>query len=192
MKGTLLEASVTMLIRNGIIESSEEELYRFGIKQLFLCIVNVVTSLVIGAICGMLWQSVLFSLAYIPLRRYAGGYHAKTPGRCYCLSVLLIIGVLMLLKHIAFPKIAMITILAVAAFIILLKAPVESKNKPLSDAEQNAYKRKTRIILGLECLLAMALCTRFIDIAECIIVAVGCSSLMLIVSTRRRKSGIAH
>lgn len=181
MKGTLLEASVATLIRNGIIESSEEELYRFGMKQLFLSIVNIVTSLVIGAICGMLWQSILFSLAYIPLRRYAGGYHAKTPVRCYVLSVLLIISVLMFLKYVAFSKLAMAAILVLSALVIVLKAPVESANKPLNDAEQNTYKMKVRAILGLECLLTIALSTRFMYIATCITVAIGCSGLMLII-----------
>lgn len=189
MKGTLLEALVTTLIRNGIIESSEEELYRFGIKQLFLSIVNVATSLVIGAICGTLWQSVLFSLAYIPLRRYAGGYHAKTPVRCYILSVSLIITVLMLLKYVTFSKLAMVAILALSALVILLKAPVESTNKPLSDAEQNAYKMKTRVILGIECLLTMALSIKLVDMAACITMSIGCSGLMLIIPMWREKSG---
>ncbi len=187
MKGALIENSVAMLIRNGIIEQSEKELYCFGLKQLFLFLVNIITSLAIGIICGMLWQSVLFSLAYIPLRRYAGGYHAKTPVRCYILSVLLIISVLVLLKYVAFSKLAMVTTLVLSALVILLKAPVESANKPLNDAEQNVYKIKARTILGLECLLTIVLSIKLMDIAACITVAIGCSGLMLIIPMWREK-----
>ena len=85
---------VNSLIKNDLLQKSEVELYRFGIKRLLLFCINVITTIIIGIICNMLWQSVVFSIAYIPLRRYAGGYHAKTPQKCYLLSVLLILGVL--------------------------------------------------------------------------------------------------
>ena len=91
----MVKSSVERLIRNGIIKESERELYYFGVNGLCLFLVNIATSVIIGILFGMLWQSLLFSAAYIPLRSYAGGYHAKTPGMCYILSTILIACVLM-------------------------------------------------------------------------------------------------
>ena len=96
----MVKSSVERLIRNGIIKESERELYYFGVNGLCLFLVNIATSVIIGILFGMLWQSLLFSAAYIPLRSYAGGYHAKTPGMCYILSTILIACVLMVMVHI--------------------------------------------------------------------------------------------
>lgn len=136
MKVDPVQASVNALIKIGVIEPSEEAVYRFGINQLFLFVVNLATSLVIGFLCGMLWQSLLFSAAYIPLRRYAGGFHAKTPGRCYFLSCLLIVCVLMLLKYVAFSVTAVLVLIVAASAVVFIKSPVASANKPLLDQEK--------------------------------------------------------
>lgn len=185
MRNTLVEASVSALIRRGIVDESERELYRFGINGLFLFVVNIITSIAIGILCGMLWQSLLFSAAYIPLRRYAGGYHAKTPGRCYCLSVLLILCVLMILKYVAFSSLGVLAVLVVSAVIIFIKAPVASENKPLSQAEQAAYQKRARIILLAEIIVTFLLMPSFISAAGCMAVAVGCSAFMTVIVLKR-------
>lgn len=179
------KASVNALVKLGVIERSEEELYCFGINRLFLFVVNLATSLIIGLICGMLWQSILFSAAYIPLRRYAGGYHAKTPGRCYCLSCLLILCVLMLLKYVNFSMAAVLMVLAVSSVVIFIKAPVASVNKPLSDKETIVYKKKARMILTMEGIGAAVLAFYFMDVASCLAVAVGCCGVMVAMPVKR-------
>ena len=37
------------------------------------------------------FESIAFLVFYIPLRSYAGGYHASTPWRCYFISIVFII-----------------------------------------------------------------------------------------------------
>lgn len=177
----LTKNSVEILIRNGIIEESEKEVYRFGISGLYRFLMNIITSIIIGALFGMLWQTILFSAAYIPLRRFAGGYHAKTPGRCYFLSCLLVVGVLMLLKHVAFSVTAVLILIVAASAIVFIKAPVASENKPLLDQEKVLYREKARRILLLEGIAAMALTFYSVDVASCPAVAIGCCALMVIV-----------
>jgi accessory gene regulator B len=182
MRITLTKHSVAVLIKEEIIQQSDEELYQFGINQLFLFLLNIATTVIIGAVFGMLWQSILFSASYIPLRRYAGGYHAKTPRRCYCLSVLLIMGVLFILKYIPFSQLGMIIVLTVSFTVIYVKSPIESENKPLSDAERTLYQIKARRILLAETALAILLCILLCMVqAECIIMAVCCSAAMLVI-----------
>lgn len=182
MRGKLIEASVTTLIKKGIIDSSERDLYLFGINQLFLFIINFTTSVVIGLICGMLWQSVLFSLAYIPLRRYAGGYHAKTPGRCYILSIILILSALTLINIIKTIDAAVICCFIISAIIIFIKAPVASSNKPLNSKEKTAFARRTRIILLVELLVTIIVSQFNLEAAICLIIAICCGSLMIVIS----------
>lgn len=87
MFSEISEMMTQSLIDNKKIQSDNRELYRYGIQQGLTMIMNLATTLLIGLLCGMLWQSIVFYMAYIPLRSYAGGYHAKTPIRCYLFSI---------------------------------------------------------------------------------------------------------
>lgn len=48
------------LINNRTIQSDNRELYRYGIQQGLTMILNLATTLLIGVLCGMLWQSIVF------------------------------------------------------------------------------------------------------------------------------------
>lgn len=174
---------VNSLIKNDLLQKSEVELYRFGIKRLLLFCINVITTIIIGIICNMLWQSVVFSIAYIPLRRYAGGYHAKTPQKCYLLSVLLILGVLTFICGI--PKNELLIIIALAAgIIVFVNSPVESKNKELSEKEREAFKRYSRIILLTELAVMLATLLINVEFAMCLCLSIVSSAIMVVIPER--------
>lgn len=186
MMTPLTNALVKALIEKRIIEKSEKEIYRFGISQLLFFLMGIMASFVLGILCGMLWQSLLFSAAYIPLRRYAGEFHAKTPGRCYFLSCLLIVCVLMLLKHVAFSVTAVLILTVAASTVVFMKSPVASENKPLLDKEKVWYREKARKILLLEGIAAMVLTFYSVTVASCIAVAIGCCGMMVMLPVRIR------
>lgn len=52
------ECITQSLIDNQIIESEERELYRYGIQQGLTIVLNLVTTLLIGLLCDMIWQSI--------------------------------------------------------------------------------------------------------------------------------------
>ncbi len=69
---------VDYFIQNNIIKEKDKELYLYGLQQGAFILVNIVTTLLIGYAFDMIWQSVVFMVAYLPLRAFAGGYHART------------------------------------------------------------------------------------------------------------------
>lgn len=50
-------------------------------------LLNLISTIVIGVIASNVFESIAFFVFYIPLRSYAGGYHASTPRRCYFISI---------------------------------------------------------------------------------------------------------
>lgn len=68
---------------------------------------------------------------------YAGGHHEKIEFRCYIISTIMFIG--MILIYIAeVPGIPLWTsavLLVLSAIAVFLKAPIESENKPLNHGE---------------------------------------------------------
>ena len=78
------------MVRNKIIESDRIMVVKWGIRSILDTIFNIMTFLIIGLFMRMVTEIIVFTLGYIPLRSYAGGYHAKTPLRCWIISNLIL------------------------------------------------------------------------------------------------------
>lgn len=66
------------LKQNDTIDDEHYEICRDGLQQGLSVLLNIVTTILIGIMLNMLWQAILFTVLYIPLRSNAGGYHAST------------------------------------------------------------------------------------------------------------------
>lgn len=68
------------------VDEEDIEIYQFGLECMLLKLVHITSYLLIG-ICMREFFSLLVSGSIlIPLRRKAGGYHAKTRIGCYLFS----------------------------------------------------------------------------------------------------------
>ncbi len=145
------------LVRSNVIEAEDAEIYIYGINQILVSVLNVLSALIIGLILGTFFEVVVFMAAYIPLRIFSGGYHAKTPLRCYIFSVIMLIIVSLGMKYLYMAGWVYYIILAAAALMILVLSPVEDKNKPLDDLEYKVYKRRAIIIAAIELVISILL-----------------------------------
>ena len=143
------------LVRSNVIKEEDAEIYIYGINQLFVSVLNVSSALIIGWVFGAVLEITVFMAAYIPLRTFAGGYHAKTPTRCYILSLIIIIIVLVKIKYFHFFDIIYYIVLTAEVLIILLLSPVEDKNKLLNVTEQKVYKRRVAFITLAELVIIL-------------------------------------
>lgn len=78
----LAEKIVRRLRDRQIISKENEELYKYGFNIGLTILINLLSSVLVGVFFGMIFESMIFLMGYIPLRSYAGGYHARTPLRC--------------------------------------------------------------------------------------------------------------
>jgi accessory gene regulator B len=177
------------LVRSNVVKEEDAEIYIYGINQILVSVLNVSSALIIGWIFGVLLEIAVFMTAYIPLRTFAGGYHAKTPIRCYIFSVILLIIVSSCMKYIFIAEWVYYAILATAALVVLILAPVEDKNKPLDETEHKVYKRRTMLIAASE--LAPALLLKLI-MFDALFIAIIYSfvvlSLMLVAGKMKNRS----
>lgn len=141
------------LVRSNVIKEEDAEIYIYGINQIFVSVLNVSSALIIGLIFDMFLESVIFMAAYIPLRSFAGGYHAKTPVRCYFTSLILIFVVLLFCKYVPFNLLLYGGMLLVSSVAIAFLCPVQDNNKPLDCVECRRYKKISIFILLVEILI---------------------------------------
>lgn len=130
-----------------VISLDDYELYRYGIQQGLVLVMNFVSVILISIILGMFIECIAFLLAYVPLRSYAGGFHAKTHVRCYAYSMMIIIGIFLAMRFLSIPLrvYVSLTIFGIASVIFL--APVEDKNKVLDKKEHTVYRKRAIEIL---------------------------------------------
>lgn len=182
MAMNLLDKITDKLIVNGAIRAEERELYEYGLQQGLLIIANMLTTIAIGFLFKMVWQSILFMIVYIPLRSFAGGYHAKTQSRCYFFSILLTTSVLLAIKLIPRTNFNIIGLALIAGIIIYVLAPVEDANKPLDETETAVYKKRARVILAVElCTMLLMMGLGLSGVSLCISISMFALSIMLVI-----------
>lgn len=76
------------LIDKKIIAEDEYELYRYSINALFEMTGNFIVTIILGILLNRIGFTLLFLTLVIPGRSIFGGCHARTAGKCFCLSIL--------------------------------------------------------------------------------------------------------
>lgn len=132
------------------ITTEQYEICKFGVQQGLTILLNLLTVIILGSIIGEFWQTIFFMIVFIPLRVYAGGFHAKTPLRCYVYSSFFMIVILAAMKYSwSINEFTCIFVISFSSIIIGVLAPVETANKPLEESERKVYRKKMiRIIEG--------------------------------------------
>jgi len=155
MFNKLASSIVSRMERNAEIPPGDREIYLFGVWQGLFMLLNIATMILIGLISGAFLYVLVFALAYIPLRSFAGGYHAKTQVRCYIASIIMMVFVARASIILPLDSLLVAALLIVFSVLIIALAPVGNANKPLDDLEIKAYKTKVTKICVAEVLFAL-------------------------------------
>jgi accessory gene regulator B len=156
---SIAEKLVFQATSNGAIKDKDHDLYLYAFHALISYTCSFATMFVIASLMHRLIESVLFIFFFYPLRIYAGGFHEKTELRCYIISTIMFVGMI-LIDIVGVPGIPILEnfiLLVLSVTSVFMKAPVESEKKPLGQGELRKYKRMARIICIIEtCIIVTA------------------------------------
>lgn len=142
---TLANYLTRCLIANDIVEKEQEEEYVYGFQKLLGKVLNYTTLLLLSIHNKVLVPGMILMFVFFSLRERTGGYHAKTPLRCYLgtvVSYFLMIRILIpaiMGKHFTYTTIVVISILVVFIF-----APVNHPNLLLDRQEIEVCRQSSR------------------------------------------------
>lgn len=145
-----LSSKITeLLINRDVISPENKELYDYGFFILLSQILYFIIALIFGIIFNVLLQSVVFYIAFQFIRKYAGGYHASTEGRCEIMSTLSILAciVMIWLSRSYNFSLLLFCISLVAVLVIALLCPLDTPEKPLSNKELKYFRKISWLIL---------------------------------------------
>lgn len=153
----LADNIVKWMLNNQIIEENKVVICKWGISHILDTVFNIITFLIIGILFKMPIETIIFTLGYIPLRIYAGGYHAKTPFRCWCLSNIILAISLIIVQNAEKCYIAFGILSLIAVVVLIILMPVEDLHKPLDQNDRKKYKKRGVAILAVEICISVAL-----------------------------------
>ena len=148
-----IERLVQTLIKNGKCKEDERDIVVYGLKMGIEIFFNILTTIVLAIIFGMVIETLVFSISFFFLRSYCGGVHARNGLACYYFSVAILVAVLTVQKHELVSLNFTYISLLVGIVVILIIAPLGDKNKPLDALEQNVYRKKVYLILSINVLI---------------------------------------
>lgn len=160
----MFEKAVQKLVDNqierGALKEEDRNIYRYGYQVMIEFCINIVVSIAIAVIFRAFEIVVVFTIAYLLIRGYAGGYHARTSLGCFCMSAFMLIIVILIVRFVDTRNPAWWMLLipeAVMTPLIFKYTPLPVKNKPVSENERIYFKKKMRQIYCIELTTALAL-----------------------------------
>lgn len=159
-------------------KKEKEEIIRYGLDRIKNTCTMTLVTLLMGCILQVFFQSIIFLVCFIVLRKYAGGYHADTQNRCYVISTVIFAVALLAIRYMSDGNDNEIFILLQSVNFILLYflVPVDNKNHRLEQWEKEKYGKKARIRIG--CMYVLYLSLHFGAIYS-IAVAVGMANVIV-------------
>ena len=110
---------------------------------MYSSILNIALAAIIAIITNTVYPTAAFLTAFIVIRQYIGGYHAKTHLGCMSIFAVVLCCFAVLSRYIPAECEVWISMLSVilSIFLILKFAPVEHPNKPISGKEKSKLKK---------------------------------------------------
>lgn len=153
----LADYATQRLIDEAVIPEADAEIYAYGFDYLFTLTYTYGSLLILATFLGTVPETLLFFLAFFPLRSYAGGYHATTRLRCYLASVVMIIlfnVLLVMIPSMCYISLAMF-IVGFAWLCLILWAPIVHENHPVTPADKRRFRKYSFVICGVESVLLL-------------------------------------
>ena len=140
-----------LLVEDHTIAEEEKRIYSYIFDYVIENVIYTCILLLIGLLCGRLGVTICYLLVAMPLRWFAGGYHANSRKECNVLSYGVFAIVLFVVPHIAPLLHLEWTMLYGIGWIgILAVAPVDTPNKRLSPGQRALlHRRCIMLCIGL-------------------------------------------
>lgn len=134
------------LEKEGAVSEGNRSLYGYAVYSLLFGLMPILIAAVLGMIFGMLREGLLMILPFMLIRKFSGGYHLGSPGRCVLFSSLLIALALSAVKAVLrWGNLSVLTVLVFASTVSLwLFSPVDNEARRLSEKEKLVFRRVTR------------------------------------------------
>ena len=154
--GKCTDIVVNWMLQHDVIKKEQKELYNYALCSFFLLVLPYILAASIGFCLGSIKHGFILIFPFTILRKYSGGYHAKSFLTCIIESCILLFLCIVLSMYVQCDwKLAIAVVIASASLIIF--SPLDNESRRLDAEEKIAYKKITIIQVLLFGLLNIVL-----------------------------------
>lgn len=146
------------LCENDIITTEDKEIVQYGLEAFAESLLGLLVTVLVGGIFTSPLNGLVLWLLVFPLRKYAGGYHAKSRSLCFMISVGMMLCAYGLFTTWKLPMVVYISVTIITFGAIYCMAPVDTPNKLLDVLEQGVYRKRARVVLVTEGIVFIVAC----------------------------------
>lgn len=172
-----------LLIKNKTVDIEKRDECVYGAEVLLVNLSNILTALIISILTKSMLHFAAFMLIFVPLRIFTGGYHAKTSESCYLITSSMYALTVLCVKLMPelYSNIPAIITLAVLIVPIVLFAPVEHKNNPLSAGERKRNRLISILLIAIDSLIFVILYLLFNTVATSVMIFMAVDSVLMLI-----------
>lgn len=144
----IIDYLVEKCIAWGIADSDNKDIYIYGINNLFIILINLVSVVMLGVIFNSVLQVIWFMLNFVFLRSYLGGFHLNSHVHCYLISNVIIITSIKIASII--PIGILIAFSIISSIFIWRFAPINCPKRCYDHDEARYFGKKCKTVLLCE------------------------------------------
>lgn len=168
------------------LSEDDRSIIAYGYEIIISTVITFGLLIITGLVFNKLLEIAVFFLFFYVLRQRTGGYHADTYFKCNLIFEINLI-IVMLLCCVEFPPnwLFLFNILTfIACFVlILLKAPIENKNKPIPFESRKKHKITAMVLIVIFEILTLCV-FNYLSFSFCITMAMASTAVAMIIKSR--------
>lgn len=131
------------LVQNDIINADREKQCQYGLELMLSSVIEILFIIGLSPFFGNFLNTLIFFIGFIPLRIYAGGYHADTRLRCFLILVMtyILFTVFLLILPIEIYQYIIYGATVFTIIVISVMAPLVHSRKNMSDKEIKVFRK---------------------------------------------------
>lgn len=186
--------SCMYLYKRNILSYTKKSLFVYGFELFYSTFLSILSIIFLSFLLGDVIFSITFFLGFIPIRFFAGGYHAKTYASCFLSTNLAFLSIVLLSISIRDRyTILLYCIFVLSSFYIFKIAPVKNTNNPIGERVYIKSKRIARKIVFTQFIMITILVffRLYSSYTKLLILTTSAVSLMIVL-VKKRKEGKGH
>ncbi len=138
------------MVEENIIKNTNREEFVYAITLLLEKWITILTILIISVICSRLCPTIIFLISFFLLRKYTGGYHAKSFWQCYFTTIFTYLALIMSDALIIANQNIMFILLTGSVIVIIFFGTINHPNMDMNIKEITASKKVARLLVVTE------------------------------------------
>ena len=165
---TISNHLIDWLIREDTLQPADRELYVYLCILFSICMDTAISFIYYQCMYRKTAKALLLILPFMTIRKFSGGFHAKTARVCLIISCTLLSGFMYLAIHIS-TCLALYIVLALASISLMINSPIVSPQRPATLDEQKHFRNVVIAAMILyNSIILLLSCTGFSHWAVCL------------------------